>query len=199
MTDERLTRRRGAALTAAIRDATVAELAEYGYAGVSFEGVARRAHTSKPVLYRRYDSRAHLVIDAWTSLAPLVLPARGSGTLRVDLIGVLGAINERFQRVGVDAFRRVIAEADDDLLEQITTFTWTAAKDTIARMLREARDRGDLGDEPIPERVMLLPLVLLRHELFFLRGTLATDVLAEIVDQVCLPLLVYASNDGVAQ
>ncbi|HEY5853576.1 MAG TPA: TetR-like C-terminal domain-containing protein [Aldersonia sp.] len=101
--------------------------------------------------------------------------------------------------MGVDAFRRVIAEADDDLLEQITTFTWTAAKDTIARMLREARDRGDLGDEPIPERVMLLPLVLLRHELFFLRGTLATDVLAEIVDQVCLPLLVYASNDGVAQ
>lgn len=199
MSEERLTRRRGAELTAAIRDATVAELAEYGYAGVSFEGVARRAHTSKPVLYRRYHLRAHLVIDAWTALAPLELPVRGTGTLRTDLIGVLGAINDRFQRVGVDAFRRVIAEADDDLLEQITTFTWTAAKDTVGRVLREARDRGDLGDEPIPERVLLLPLVLLRHELFFARGALTTDALAEMVDQVCVPLLVLASNAGVAR
>jgi AcrR family transcriptional regulator len=38
----------------AIRAATRAELADYGYAGVTFEGVARRAQTSKPVLYRRY-------------------------------------------------------------------------------------------------------------------------------------------------
>lgn len=73
------------------------------------------------------------------------------------------------------------------------------AQDTIARVLREARDRGDLGDEPIPERVLLLPLVLLRHELFFARGALTTDVLEEMVDQVCLPLLVTASNAGVAR
>ncbi|RZU67066.1 TetR family transcriptional regulator [Microterricola gilva] len=194
MSDERTTRRRGEALTAAIRAATAAELAEHGYAGVSFEGVARRAQTSKPVLYRRYHSRAHLVIDAWAALAPLALPTHGSGSLSGDLRGVLHAIDARFQRVGIDAFRRVIAEADDELLEEITRFTWAAATDTIALILHEARDRGELGPAPIPERVMLLPLVLLRHELFFTRGALTPDAVAEMVDQVCVPLLIATSN-----
>ncbi|WP_141871564.1 TetR/AcrR family transcriptional regulator [Microbacterium saperdae] len=86
-------------MTAAIRAATIAELTEHGYAGVSFEGVARRAQTSKPVLYRRYSSRAHLVVDAWSDRAPLTLPALGSGSLRGDLIGGCEAVSERFQRV----------------------------------------------------------------------------------------------------
>ncbi|MCW5951256.1 MAG: TetR/AcrR family transcriptional regulator [Propionibacteriaceae bacterium] len=196
MGEEHATRRRGAALTAAIREATVAELLDHGYAGVSFEGVARRAHTSKPVLYRRYRSRAHLVIDAWAARVPLAIPTRGSGSLRGDLIGVLTAVHERFQHIGIDVFRRVIAEADDELLEAITATTWETATDAITRIHREARERGELDDAPIPERVLLLPIVLLRHELFFQRGGLTNDSIAEMVDQVCLPMLVAASRSA---
>ncbi len=62
------TRRRDETLISAIRDATYAELEEHGYSGVTFEGVASRAKTSKPVLYRRYRSRAHMVTDALPTL-----------------------------------------------------------------------------------------------------------------------------------
>jgi AcrR family transcriptional regulator len=161
---------------------------------VSFEGVARRARTSKPVLYRRYRSRAHLVIDAWSALAPLALPSIGSGSLRDDLVDILSAVSARFQRIDIDAFRRVLAEADDELLEEITAFTWASAKESIDRIHREARGRGELGDAPLDKRVTLLPLVLLRHELFFTRGVLTERAVAELVDQVCLPLLVAASR-----
>lgn len=194
MGEARVTRRRGAALVAAIREATLAEVAEHGYAGVSFEGIARRAQTSKPVLYRRYRSRAHMVIDAWSSLAPLALPTEGTGDLRQDLVEVLVAIHTRFRRVGVDAFRRLIAEADDELLEETTTFTASAATSTIARILAEARARGELGDAEIPDRVLMLPLALLRHELFFDRGQPGVEAIREIVDQVCMPTLVAASG-----
>ena len=43
-------RRRADDLLAAIDHATRAELEDRGYQGVTFDGVARRARTSKPVL-----------------------------------------------------------------------------------------------------------------------------------------------------
>lgn len=44
--------------------AAVELLAETGYAGLSMDAVARRAGTSKPAIYRRWPSKAHLVHEA---------------------------------------------------------------------------------------------------------------------------------------
>ena len=49
----RATRRSGEELREAILDAVLCELFDRGYAGLTFDGVAHRAHTSKPVIYRR--------------------------------------------------------------------------------------------------------------------------------------------------
>lgn len=197
MSEQRATRRTGTALLTAIRQATVDEWLEHGYAGTTFEGVARRAGTSKPVLYRRYRSRAHMVLDSWSFQNPLELPARGSGSLRGDLIAILGAINERFTQVGSDTFRGVLAEVDDELFEELPLFAAAAATDTLSRVLHEARLRGELGDESIPQRVQLLPLTLLRHEFFFSREPPTERVLTEIVDQVCVPILKSAASQTV--
>jgi AcrR family transcriptional regulator len=48
----------------AILDATLDLLAEEGYARLSIEAVAQRAGVGKPTLYRRWPSKAQLVIDA---------------------------------------------------------------------------------------------------------------------------------------
>ena len=104
----------------AIREATRAELAEHGYPGVTFEGVARRAKTSKPVLYRRYRSRAHMVVDAMLLLPRQPVPASEAPSLREDLMTLLDAIMARFDRIGIDTYRSLIGDADDELLETIT-------------------------------------------------------------------------------
>ena len=70
MTETR-TRRRGAELEQAILDAAWAELCEVGYTALTIEAVAKRAGTSKPVIYRRWPSRAHLVIAAWARQQPI--------------------------------------------------------------------------------------------------------------------------------
>jgi AcrR family transcriptional regulator len=95
------TRRRNDKLMAAIHEATRAQLAERGYAGVTFEGVARRARTSRSVLYRRYRSRAQMVADALGALRwqPDWMT---TGTLRQDLLLILTAILESFYIVGID-------------------------------------------------------------------------------------------------
>src|SRR4051794_9492285 len=63
-------RRRGDVLTTAIFEATLAELDEVGYAELSMERVAYRARASKGSLYRRWNSRAELVVDAMHHVRP---------------------------------------------------------------------------------------------------------------------------------
>ncbi|MGE2727481.1 TetR/AcrR family transcriptional regulator [Mycolicibacterium pulveris] len=63
----------------AVLEATVALLAETGYAGLSVDAIARRAGTSKPAIYRRWPSKAHVVHEAVFPLGVATdLPDTGS-------------------------------------------------------------------------------------------------------------------------
>jgi len=59
----RIGRPRSTALDASIAEATLELLQEHGYAGLSFTAVAQRAGTTTPALYRRYASKADLVVE----------------------------------------------------------------------------------------------------------------------------------------
>jgi AcrR family transcriptional regulator len=178
----------------AIREATRAELAEHGYPGVTFEGVARRAKTSKPVLYRRYRSRAHMVVDALLALPRNPVPASATPSLREDLLSMLGAVIERFHRIGVDTYRSLIADADDELLDTITAQLAELADQTIYRALADARDRGEIGAAHIPDRAATAIVALVRNEVFFTRSPVNEETLADILDNVYLPLIETVSR-----
>lgn len=55
---------RTARTRAAVRDATLAELAAYGYAGLTVEAVAARSGVHKTTVYRRWGGVDGLVVDA---------------------------------------------------------------------------------------------------------------------------------------
>src|SRR5689334_10735904 len=63
-------RKRGAALEDAILDAAFDELSEVGYTAFSVEGVAARARTGKASIYRRWPTRAQLMLDALSAYLP---------------------------------------------------------------------------------------------------------------------------------
>lgn len=178
----------------AIREATRAELTEHGYPGVTFEGVARRAKTSKPVLYRRYRSRAHMVVDALLALPRQPIAATAKPSLREDLVTLLDAMVVRFHRIGIDTYRSLIADADDELLDTITAQLAQLADQTIYRALSDARDRGEIGPADIPDRAATALGALVRNELFFTPGPVGKEALIDILDNVYLPLIDAVSN-----
>jgi AcrR family transcriptional regulator len=178
----------------AIREATRAELTEHGYPGVTFEGVARRAKTSKPVLYRRYRSRAHMAVDALLTLPRQPVPACGTPSLREDMLALLDAMMARFHRIGIDTYRSLIADADDELLETITAQLAQLADQTIYRALSDARERGEIGGATIPERAAIAIAALVRNEVFFTRGPVDKEALIDILDNVYLPLIEAVSH-----
>lgn len=57
-------RPRNPRIDAAVLSATVEMLAETGYPGLLVSAIAERAGTSKPAIYRRWPSKAHLVHEA---------------------------------------------------------------------------------------------------------------------------------------
>ncbi len=72
-------------MRAAVRAATVAELAEKGYADLTVEGVARRAGVHKTTVYRRWKDRQGLVVDALAERVAEEVPIPDTGSVQGDL------------------------------------------------------------------------------------------------------------------
>ena len=190
-TDHVTRRRYGAALEQALLDAAWDELRETGYVGFTIDGVARRAGTSRPVLYRRWPNRAQLVLAATRAhLSPIRADDfPDTGQLRGDLLAELQISRSRAQSIGPDVMNGLASELDQlppsvlDILPGIT-----------AAAVARAADRGEIGPHPVPAHVLAAPHDLLRHELA-IRHHRPTDAeLARIVDDIALPAIEYASH-----
>lgn len=192
-----VTRRRGDALRSEILGAVRDELRDHGYAGVTYDGVARRAHTSKPVLYRRWRSRAHLVLDALSDQLDLVIPPPDTGGLRGDLIGLLHLMRSRFEVAGAQTLRGIVADADSDLRSALLELTDALVDELSRSVLQRARERGELGPVPIPPLVSSVPVILFRHDLLLTEEP-NDQRIEEIVDSVCLPLMHAVSRGPLA-
>lgn len=67
----------------AILDATLALLAEVGFAAMTIDEVAARSGTGKATIYRRWSSKVHLTLAAFEKLPEI--PRVDSGTIDKDL------------------------------------------------------------------------------------------------------------------
>jgi hypothetical protein len=114
---------------------------------------------------------------------------QSAGSLRQDVLNIFVAILERFHSVGIDTYRRLGAEADDELFDESTDLISELVTRTIRHGLTDARDRGEIGPAPIPEPVEMTLLALVRNEVFFTRNPVDERTLVELIDTVYLPLI----------
>jgi AcrR family transcriptional regulator len=188
----RLPRRRGQVLIEAIHAATLAELAETGYAGLSVERVAIRARTSKAAIYRRWPARADLVAAAigYTGDGHLD-DVPDTGDVRTDLFAVLRAAADRLAGPHGEAARGLIAEtlADPDATRAVRERLTTGRTQLIAAVLHRAVQRQQVGPQALTPQVISLPATLLSHH-YLLHGTPIEDhIINEILDHIVMPLL----------
>jgi AcrR family transcriptional regulator len=142
VTDGRLTRearavgsrRRGKVLEAAIFEIVLQELAETGYVNLSIERVAARAGTSKPVIYRRWPTRARLVYVALRANQPVLSSeAPDTGTVRGDLMIILQRISEMVDELSPEVMFGLIAE----LLHESESTLFAEVHERNAEIMRE--------------------------------------------------------------
>jgi AcrR family transcriptional regulator len=187
-------RRRGQALEHALLDAAWAELAELGYGRFTIEGVAARAGTSRPVIYRRWPGRAELAMAAirhhGRSL-PVATPDTGS--VREDLIVLLRDASK--SRAEVAALFSVqmgeyFAETGRTPADLRAEFLSGRRQPFgIDDVLRRGVERGEVDPERLTPRIATVALDLLRHELLMTLQPVPDQTIEEIVDDIFLPLV----------
>ncbi|MEU4164086.1 TetR/AcrR family transcriptional regulator [Actinoplanes sp. NPDC026670] len=186
-------RRRGPELEDAILDAAWAVLIEHSYAGFTYEAIAARAGTSRPVLYRRWAQREDLLLATirkhWAA-HPVELP--DTGNLRDDAIGFLrnagAGRSGMMTMLGMQLaeYFRATGTSFSDLRQHLLT---PGQRTGFERLLDRAVQRGELPDVPRPPRVVNLPFDLFRHEMFMTMRPPGDEIAIEIIDQVWLPLI----------
>lgn len=193
----RVLRRRGAALEEAILQAAYDELAEVGYAAFSVESVAARARTGKASIYRRWPTKAELVLDALEAGLPteeqcrLEFELADSVTTRDALLHIGRMIAGVLASPMGDAIRAIKCEAtaDPELAELVDARFQAPRRAGLLAVLRRGVDRGEVRPEAVCELVAdVLPAVLTHRVLLLRRPVRETDV-KTIIETVLLPLV----------
>jgi AcrR family transcriptional regulator len=183
-------RRRGKVLEAAIFEAVWQELAETGYVNFSIERVAAGAGTSKPVIYRRWPTRARLVYAALRANRPVVsFEAPDTGTVRGDIMVILNRISEMVDELSPEVIFGLIAE----LLHESESSLFVEVHERNAKIMREILTRGigrgEIAAEKLTPRLAALPFDLVRYQLMVMRQPLSAQDTEEIIDGIFLPLV----------
>ncbi|HST47738.1 TetR/AcrR family transcriptional regulator [Jatrophihabitans sp.] len=190
-------RKRGAELERAIKDATIAELADGGYGSVTIESVAARAQTGKASIYRRWPTKQELVLDALGDL--LAGPLLGAVEMQLDdkistrdaLLTLVRRITRLMTGMGGDAMRSIMGESLRD-----ATFCGTFECDFFdprKQVLLGLLERGVRRGEVRPEAVsVLVPEMLagtLIHRVVVRRRPISDAELVELVDEFVMPAI----------
>lgn len=144
----RLGPHRDPAVDRAVLDAARSLVVEQGYTATSIDAIAARAGVSRPAIYRRWPSKAHLIAQA-------VFPDVGSEQVAPDLTSEISkVIRGTIQLFGSAETRAampgLMAEMREDagLYQKLSARLDTPTRDELAEYLSENRTAGRPGLDP---------------------------------------------------
>jgi AcrR family transcriptional regulator len=187
-------RRRGQELEDALLEAAWDELLAVGYGGFTIDGVATRAETSRPVLYRRWPNRADLAIAAVRHYGRRELvPTPDTGSLREDLLKLMrDASSARSEMAVLFSIQMGQYFAETGTSPADLRADFLSGKQTpwgIGTIMQRAVDRGEIDPARLTPRIANLPTDLMRHELMMTLQPISEATLVDIVDNIFLPLV----------
>jgi|SRR5882757_617086 len=189
-------RKRGAVLEDAIHDAVFAELAAVGYVAFTIEAVAARAKTGKASIYRRWETKQDLVLDAYFArfggpddiVSELCRDTRAS--TRDLLVRLATRICELSDEAG-EMFRAIACEAtrDPELAATVEQRVYRPKHDAFVELLRRGVDRGEVRPEVVCGVYADVLPAMLTYRMILNNQSVGELQATEIVDRVIMPLI----------
>jgi AcrR family transcriptional regulator len=169
---------------------TLQLLQEHGYDRLTVDAVAAKAQASKATVYRRWPSKAQLVLAAFIEGIRQVAVPPDTGTLRDDLL-VLGEMVCRQGQQHSSTIRAVLFEVSrNPALNDVMQHEFIdQRKALIGHVLQQAVDRGEITQDAINDELWdLLPGYLIFRSIIQTRPPTEQTVQA-LVDEVIIPSL----------
>lgn len=181
-----------------ILDATVELLIEAGYDRLTMDAVAKRARASKATLYRRWETKASLVVEALirAKQSPHI-GDHDTGSLRGDLLSTFCG-NEGINESATQVMGSVITalSTDPEFAEQFRD-KFIAPKVAITHAIyQRAQDRGEIADDIDLEVIGPALAGILLHRTFILGVPPDDATIERVVDHVILPAVQHPSCGG---
>jgi AcrR family transcriptional regulator len=172
----------------AILDATLRMLGTQGVAGTTIEGVAADAGVGKTTIYRRWPTKADLILAAISNIVPPGDPP-DTGTMAGDMAALAETQRRRLSGSGLSGIvPRVLAESmgDPDLHRDFVERVVEPFRDMLRLFIERGIDRGelrpDLEVEPLVDLLHAIPI----YRILMSRGD--PDALERVPDAY-LPIL----------
>ena len=174
---------------------TLRLLQEHGYDQLTIDAVASAARASKATVYRRWASKAELVLAAFIEGVRQVAVTPNTGTLRGDLLQ-LGETCGQHGLEHASTIRAVMVEVsrhpalNDALQEQFLK----QRKAMIQHVLQQAVDRGEIAQDVVTDELWdLLPGYLIFRSIIPGRPP-TRDTVQALVDGFLIPGLTRSTE-----
>ncbi|MFB6721640.1 TetR/AcrR family transcriptional regulator C-terminal ligand-binding domain-containing protein [Kribbella sp. NPDC056345] len=173
-----------------ILEATVTVLAELGYDRLTMDAVAATAKASKATLYRRWSTKADLVVEAISRAKGCPLPEDvDTGSLRGDLIAMScgeGGFTDELP-MSVIAGLVTALHRDVDLQKAFQERFLAPRQHISAGVYTRAVARGEIGpDADIEMLSVTLPAVIV-HQAYILGQQPTEELILRVIDHIILP------------
>jgi AcrR family transcriptional regulator len=169
---------------------TLRLLQEEGYDGLTVDAVAACARASKATVYRRWPTKAELVLAAFIEGVRQFAVAPETGTLRGDLLQ-LGEVICDQARTHASTMRAVLVEVSrNPALNDVMQHQFLDQRKALFKqVLGQAVDRGEIDAAAISEDLWdIMPGYLIFRSIFSLRPPSRRTV-QSLVDDVVIPSL----------
>ncbi|WP_159327613.1 TetR/AcrR family transcriptional regulator [Streptomyces tendae] len=184
-------RRRGKDLERAIYSAVISQLEDVGYARLTMDRVAADARTGKAALYRRWPSKAELVVDTLDYALPAPEDAPDTGSVRDDLVEHMRQKAEVLNSSVGRAVQSLLAEIDRDrpLVRLVQERVFQPRENVFQLILERGVDRGEVRSGRLSPLVAELGPAMLVQRFLSDSAPVPDDYLVSVVDELIMPIV----------
>ncbi len=170
-----------------ILDATLSTLREVGYDRLTMDAVATAARASKATLYRRWENKAALVLDALLLDRHEELEPEDTGSLRTDLIRFGSRALTGPKPVATLAAVVTAVQCDPGFAAAFRQHFLGPKVRAMHLIYDRARERGELRDDV--DLHVLGPAMagIVLHRTFLMGETPTEELITRVVDQIIVP------------
>jgi AcrR family transcriptional regulator len=196
-TEGRHGRPRDPHVDSAIRKAALELLVEEGFARMSMEAVATRAGVGKAAIYRRWDNKTALVVDAIHDIVANKYDWPHTDDIRADLEVIFSKAVEKMRGIEGGLMSSVVSELvrNRELAETVRAQFIGCQRSDIVDRIRQAMESGELP----PGNAELLAEVgfaIIHHRTLLSDAPLTDDLPAQLVEQFFPRVPASAGQEG---
>lgn len=176
---------RSARITQAVADATLAVMAEKGFADFTVTDVAVRAGVHETSIYRRWGSRENLIAETLLAYSERLIPVPNTGSIRTDLRELLAAVADYLTTPVGKAMSHALAfSGDESRWEKVRFDFWTTRLQLSRSIVERAIARHEVPPDTDARLVLETLIAPLQFRVLATREAIDGDLCDRLTDLV---------------